>query len=454
MASLQQAQSVARRGGSLGKKSGSREYSTIAGASKMSMEESGEADPPVSSIKKQGSKELAGETGAGTSGASASAASHAAPGNDLEGMWHILKSQPFLTFLIIFIPLGWASRMCNWGAGYVFALNFVGVVPLAWLIGKSTEDASASLGPTVGGLMNATFGNVVEMLLCVAGIRNNEIVVVQCTLLGSMLSNLLLVLGSSFLIGGYYFPIQRFSQQGAATQCSLMAMAVFAIGLPTLYANILTEKKEWGHMVAVSRWSSIFLLLVYIAYLYFQLVTHKALFEDEDEEGDEEPPDLSPCGAAALLLATTIITAITTEFLVGAIEGTVLSWGVSEAFIGIILLPIIGNAAEHWTALTVAARDKMDLALGVAAGSSCQMALLVTPFTVIAGWVLGRDMTLDFHAFQLAVLVLSVFLATTILSTGQSNWLEGLMLLVTYVILAMIYFFEGTESKMGLATRD
>lgn len=373
------------------------------------------------------------------------------PASDCEGCLNIIGGQKFLALMLVFVPMGFATHFMEMEPPIVFACNFLAIIPLAWLIGKSTEDVAASVGQTLGGLLNATFGNVVEMLLCVAGIRNNELVVVQCTLLGSILSNLLLVLGTAFLVGGIFYPTQTYSQQGAATQCSLMAMSVFAIGLPTIYANILKQDEEWEHMVEVSRWSSVFLLLTYIAYLYFQLGTHRSLFEDEGGD-DEDPPDLSPCSAAILLGITTVVTTFSTDFLIHAIRGTVDSWDVSQEFIGIILLPIIGNAAEHYTAITVAARNKMDLSLGVAAGSSCQMGLLVTPFTVLVGWAYGEEMTLDFHSFQLAVLLLAVFLATTILSNGMSNWLEGVMLLVTYLILSLIYFFEGSGKDASLAT--
>jgi len=372
-------------------------------------------------------------------------------GGDLQGCLNIVQGQIVLSLMLVFVPIGYAAHFLEMAPTFVFAFNFLAVIPLAWLIGKATEDVSASVGQTLGGLLNATFGNVVEMLICVAGIRNNEIVVVQCTLLGSILSNLLLVLGTAFLVGGIFFTTQKYSQQGAATQCSLMAMAVFAIGLPTIYANILTQEREWEHMVEVSRWSSVFLLLTYIAYLYFQLGTHRSLFEDDGDE-EEEAPDLSPMAASVLLGVTTVVTTFSTDFLIHAIRGAVDSWQVSQEFIGIIMLPIIGNAAEHYTAITVAARDKIDLSLGVAAGSSCQMALLVTPFTVLVGWAYGQEMTLDFHAFQLAVLLLAVFLATTILSNGMSNWLEGVMLLVTYFILALIYFFEGSGKDASLAS--
>jgi len=310
---------------------------------------------------------------------------------------------------------------------------------------------AAKLGDTAGGLLNATFGNVVEMLLCVSGIRNGEISVVQCTLLGSILSNLLLVMGCSFLAGGCLHHYQKYNQAGAATQCSLLTLSVFAIGMPTIYVNILRGEEEWDHMVTVSRWASIFLLITYFCYLVFQLKTHAELFEDEGGEEEEEAPDLSPGTASILLFVATVVTSFATDYLIDAIRGTVDSWKVSREFVGIILLPIIGNAAEHYTAITVAMRNKMDLALGVAAGSSCQMGLLVTPFTVLVGWVLDKEMTLNFHAFQLAVLMFSVFLVTSILNTGSSTWLEGYVLLVTYIVVALVYFFEGTSEDASLA---
>ncbi|CAK8988028.1 Vacuolar calcium ion transporter (High copy number undoes manganese protein 1) (Manganese resistance 1 protein) (Vacuolar Ca(2+)/H(+) exchanger) [Durusdinium trenchii] len=378
------------------------------------------------------------------------------PKSDLEGFATIFGDNKILTALLVFVPIGLVAHQLEMNPTYVFTFNFLAIIPLAWLIGKSTEDVAARIGETAGGLLNATFGNVVEMLLCIAGIRNNEIGVVQCTLLGSILSNLLLVMGCAFLFGGLYFPIQTYNQAGAATQCSLMALSVFAIGLPTIYVNVLKQESEWEHMVEVSRWASVCLLGVYFAYLVFQLKTHASLFQDSSggEEEEEEEPDLSPVTAAIMLCICTVVTSFATDALIEAIKGTISEWKVSKEFIGIILLPIIGNAAEHYTAIKVAMQNKMDLSLGVAAGSSCQMALLVTPFTVLVGWCYGTEMTLNFHAFQLAVLLFSVFLVNTILNNGQSNWLEGYILLVTYFVVSLIYFFEGTEENTSLASID
>jgi len=378
----------------------------------------------------------------------------AAPRSDVQGFINIFCGHPFLSALLLALPAGFWAKHAELEPQFVFLFNFIAIVPLAWLIGKATEDVSAKLGEAAGGLLNATFGNIVEMLICVSGIRNGEIIVVQCTLLGSILSNLLLVLGCAFLAGGCFHHFQSYNQAGAATQCSLLSMSVFAIGLPTIYVNILKQDEEWEHMVLVSRYASVFLLIVYFAYLVFQLKTHAHLFQDEGGDEEEEAPDLSAPTAAIVLAVTTVITSFATDYLIDAIKGTVDTWNVSREFVGIILLPIIGNAAEHYTAITVAMRNKMDLALGVAAGSSCQMGLLVTPFTVLVGWALDVEMTLNFHAFQLAVLVFAVFLVNSILSNGKSSWLEGYILLITYLIVALVYFFEGTGEDASLATLD
>ncbi|CAE7844503.1 VCX1 [Symbiodinium microadriaticum] len=365
--------------------------------------------------------------------------------NDLEGFATIFGDNKILTSLLVFVPLGLMAHQLHWADTYVFSFNFLAIIPLAWLIGKATEDVAARIGETAGGLLNATFGNVVEMLLCIVQPPDFAEVVWVVLFGGS---------GCAFLFGGLYYPIQRYNQAGAATQCSLMALSVFAIGLPTIYVNVLKQESEWEHMVEVSRWAPAREISSYrmnARYLVFQLKTHASLFQDEGEgEGEEEEePDLSPVTAAILLLVCTVVTSYATDALIEAIKGTIDEWKVSKEFIGIILLPIIGNAAEHYTAIKVAMQNKMDLSLGVAAGSSCQMALLVTPFTVLVGWCYGTEMTLNFHAFQLAVLLFSVFLVNSILNNGQSNWLEGYILLVTYFVVSLIYFFEGTENSLA-----
>jgi Ca2+:H+ antiporter len=251
-------------------------------------------------------------------------------------------------------------------------------------------------------------------------------------------------MGCAFFLGGCFYKVQVFQQAGASVQCSLLLLSCLALGLPTAYGSMMTDADDqnaWT-VLEVSRYVSIFLLLAYGAYLYFQLKTHTFLFQSEDGGEEEEVADMNPMVATIVLACATVVTSMTTDLVIDAIDGTVEQWQCSQEFIGIILLPIIGNAAEHYTAVTTAVYNKMDLSLGVAVGSSCQMALLVTPFTVIFGWAFDQPMSLDFHPFQLLVLLFSVLVVSSILSNGQTNWLEGVMLLLAYIIITFIYYFE------------
>eukprot|EP00451_Oxyrrhis_marina_P001879 CAMPEP_0204269446 /NCGR_PEP_ID=MMETSP0468-20130131/16164_1 /ASSEMBLY_ACC=CAM_ASM_000383 /TAXON_ID=2969 /ORGANISM="Oxyrrhis marina" /LENGTH=410 /DNA_ID=CAMNT_0051244835 /DNA_START=35 /DNA_END=1267 /DNA_ORIENTATION=+ len=349
----------------------------------------------------------------------------------------VLQSNLFLSSLLVFVPLGIVAGALKWSDTVIFTLNFFAIVPMAWLIGKSTEDLAEATGQIMGGLINATFGNIVEMLLCVAGISQGALQVVRCTLVGSILSNLLLVLGTAFIYGGYYFPEQTYKKGGALVHSSLLMFSVLAMALPTM---LFISLQHDLYLVQVSRWESVLMLALYFQYLYFQMFSHSSMFEDDGEEDDEDGADMGPWTAGVLLAVLTVLTSICCEYLIGSIETTVVSWGVSTEFIGIILLPIIGNAAEHYTAITVAGKNKMDLSLGVAVGSAVQMALLVTPFTVIVGWVLGQPVHLNFYAFQIAVLAVAVLLTTSILHDGTSNWLVGSLLVYAYIIIAMMYF--------------
>lgn len=315
---------------------------------------------------------------------------------------------------------------------------------------------------------------MLEMLLCIAGIRSNQIAVVQCTLVGSILSNLLLVMGTAFIVGGSRFRIQRFSKVGAGAQSSLMILAVLVLTLPTMYSQLVPGEQA---ILEISRGCSVLLLFVYLQFLVFQLKTHPELFdppekvktqegseqgEDEDtgaarhgasqasasslaanvEDDEEDEATMSPRTGVIVLGICTILTAFCSEYLINSIEETIVALDVSKEFIGIVVLPIIGNAAEHYTAIVVAYKNEMDLSLGVAVGSSCQMALLVTPFTVLIGWWLDREMSLDFHPFQVTVLLCAVLIVANVLQDGSSNWLEGSMLTTAYLSIATIYYFE------------
>lgn len=364
------------------------------------------------------------------------------------GLSSILKSCPLLSILLIFVPCSFATYWTNQPDWVIFSCSFFAVLPLAWLIGTATEDIAKYTGEAVGGLVNATFGNIVEMLLCVAAIRQNELSVVKCTLIGSMLSNMLLVLGMALIWGGYKNPPPKkmsYSTVSASAQTTLMLLGAMGVVLPTVY-SVLAPGQQEETVLDISRGCASLMLVVYFQYLFFQLRTHKSCFESDDSpEDDKEGPIMSTAVAVGLLAVCTIVTAFCSEYIVSSLGGTIRTWNVSKEFIAIILLPIIGNAAEHYTAISVAGHNKMDLSLGVAVGSSCQMALLVTPFTVLCGWMLDKPMTLDFHIFQVTVLLFSILIVSNVLKDGESNWLEGSMLVTAYCAIALIYYTENGE---------
>lgn len=262
-------------------------------------------------------------------------------------------------------------------------------------------------------------------------------------MLGSILSNILLVLGCCFLAGGIKYHEQTFNETVASTMSSLMAVASASLIIPaTLYAALRTsESNSEKTLLVLSHGTAIIMLILYVMYLVFQLRTHTDLFDEEDRQGndgedggkEEEEHILSPWAAGVALVAVTIAVAVCAEYLVDSIDSIVKTAHISKTFIGLILLPIVGNAAEHVTAVVVAMKNKMDLAIGVAIGSSMQIALLVTPFLVILGWIIGQPMTLHFEMFETVVFFLSVLVVNYLIQDGKSNYLEGAMLLGTYV---------------------
>nr|CAG8464485.1 14113_t:CDS:2 [Entrophospora candida]CAG8484962.1 6675_t:CDS:2 [Entrophospora candida] len=352
-----------------------------------------------------------------------------------------------LNFLLIFLPLGFLAKSFDLSDTYIFTFNFLAIIPLSKLLGFATEDISLRVGQTLGGLLNATFGNAVELIISLVALMKGEIRVVQSSMLGSIISNLLLVLGMCFVAGGFYHDEQEFNQTAAQTSSSLMALACagliipaafnFAIGSVTDNATNVAFLQE--ETINLSRGASIVLLIIYVLYLYFQLKTHSRFYLETEDEIEE--PEFSLCYSLFLLAFITLLISFSADLLVGSIEGIVEVSGLSKTFVGLILLPIVGNAAEHVTAVTVAMKNKMSLAIGVAVGSSMQIALFITPFLVIVGWIIDENMTLFFHTFETVVLFISVLMTNYLIQDGKSNWLEGAMLLATYTIIALAFFF-------------
>ena len=368
------------------------------------------------------------------------------PMNTAYVTWRTLKSNP-VNFLLVFVPLGIISGAIRWNPTVVFILNFLAIIPLASLLSFATEELSVKLGQTLGGLLNATFGNAVELIVSIVALKDGEIRIVQASMLGSILSNILLVLGCCFLAGGIKFREQSFNETVASTMSSLMAVSAASLIIPaTLYAAMRgssDKSTQEDNILVLSHGTAVILLILYGLYLFFQLKTHADLFDEEQqgEEGEEEEEHiLSPPAAGVALVVITVAVAVCAEFLVDSIDSIVESANISRTFIGLILLPIVGNAAEHVTAVVVAMKDKMDLAIGVAIGSSMQIALLVTPFLVILGWIIGQEMTLRFETFETVVFFLAVLVTNYLISDGKSNYLEGAMLVGMYIIIGKVFF--------------
>ncbi|KAI1760764.1 Calcium/proton exchanger [Hypoxylon sp. FL1150] len=411
----------------------------------------------------------------------------------------VILSSP-INILILAAPAGIALHFIDYNGSVVFAVNFIAIIPLAAMLSNATEEIAMRTGEVVGGLINASFGNAVELIVAIIALADDQIKVVQTSLVGSILSNLLLVLGMCFFCGGINRREQFFNTTVAQTAASLLALAVGSLIIPTVFAH--TDDLNSASIVlspdaipSISHGVALILLIVYASYLFFQMKTHVKLFQEEGQkvegkpifknkkkklpenaiasglartgathagvnddtgklsevmidplahakDGDEEDPQLNIGVAFATLIGATVIIALCAEGMVDGIDSLTSSGAISEEFVGLILLPIVGNACEHATAVTVAVKDKMDLAIGVAIGSSMQVALLLIPLLVIIGWGMGKtDMTLAFDTFQVIVLFVSVLLVNYLIGDGKSHWLEGLILTCLYAIIATCAWF-------------
>lgn len=355
------------------------------------------------------------------------------------------------TVLLLFIPISLAAHFLEWGDLVVFITAALAILPLAAWMGTATEEIAVVVGPILGGFLNATFGNATELIIALVALNAGLIDVVKASITGSIIGNLLLVMGLSMLLGGIRYKEQTFESVVARVNASSMNLAVIAILLPTAmnYTSIgISETTVQNLSLAVA----IVLILVYGLTLLFSMKTHAYLYEvgvvdTEEEEVSHEKPNIWLW--SGVLLACTLLVALESELLVDALEVATSKLGLSALFTGVILVPIIGNAAEHATAVTVAMKNKMDLALSVAVGSSMQIALFVAPVLVIAGWVVGQPMDLDFNPFELVAVAVSVLIANSISSDGKSNWLEGTLLLAAYTVLGFAFYFHPVANSIG-----
>lgn len=357
---------------------------------------------------------------------------------DLHAIYGMLKDQP-LNLLLLAAPLAvWAS-LGGWSDLWVFIFNFLVMIPLANLLGEATESLAFHTGETIGGLVNATFGNAVEVIVAIFALKAGEINVVQSSLIGSVLSNLLLVLGCAFIAGGVRNKENSFNAVGASANSSLLMLASFAMLLPSYifyFSDNDSEETRVTNTLTLSRIAAAFLLFMYLQLLFFQLKTHADFFEDAQDES-EETVALSKRASATVLLVATLLVSLFSEFLVNSIDGFANEMHLSKSFIGIILLPVVGNAVEHVTAVKVALNNKMELAMGVAVGSATQVSLFVVPVVVLSGWFMDRAMSLAFPQFEILIYLMSIIIVYAIIADGKSNWLEGSMLLTAYALVAI-----------------
>ncbi|BAT53623.1 Calcium/proton exchanger [Nostoc sp. NIES-3756] len=345
--------------------------------------------------------------------------------------------------LLVFIPISITAHYLEWGDLIVFITAGLAILPLAAWMGAATEEIAVVVGPTLGGLLNATFGNATELIIALVALNAGLVNVVKASITGSIIGNLLLVMGLSMLLGGLRYKEQTFQPIVARVNASAMNLAVIAILLPTAM-NYTAKGIGEQTLQYLSLAVAIILIFVYALTLLFSMKTHAYLYEvgiveTEEQESHEKPNMLL---WSIVLLVCTLLVAVESELLVDALEVATSQLGLTALFTGVILVPIVGNAAEHATAVTVAMKDKMDLSVSVAVGSSLQIALFVAPVLVIAGWILGQPMDLDFQPFELVAVVVSVLIANSISSDGKSNWLEGTLLLAAYAVLGFAFYFH------------
>ncbi|KAF3968872.1 hypothetical protein CMV_007281 [Castanea mollissima] len=348
-----------------------------------------------------------------------------------------------LAVLFPAIPLAIVADFYNFGRPWIFALSLLGLAPLAERVSFLTEQIAYFTGPTVGGLLNATCGNATELIIALFALHQNKIHVVKYSLLGSILSNLLLVLGTSLLCGGLanIKKEQRYDRKQADVNSLLLLLGLLCHLLPLMfrYASGI-ETSTAVYTLQLSRASSIVMLIAYVAYIFFQLKTHRELFDSQEDDEEDEKAVIGFWGAFTWLVGMTIIIAVLSEYVVGTIEAASDSWGISVSFISIILLPIVGNAAEHAGSIIFAFKNKLDISLGVALGSASQISMFVVPLSVVVAWTMGIDMDLDFSLLETGCLAFTIIVTAFTLQDGTSHYMKGIVLFLCYIVIGACFF--------------
>jgi Ca2+:H+ antiporter len=348
-----------------------------------------------------------------------------------------------LNLLLLAAPASWLLRAARPDSPWVFIAAAVSLIPLAGLIGDATEQLAHRAGPVLGGLLNATFGNAAELIIAIVAVNQHHIALVKASITGSIIGNLLLVLGLSFFAGGLGRRTQKFNRTAATNTTAMLFLAVVALVMPAVF-----DLAVYGNLAArppaidrLSLFSAFILIAAYAGSLVYAFTAQRDLFRSAPEDGRKgEPATPSVPVAVALLAIATVLTTVQAEILVGAMGPALADFGFTEFFVGVIVIAIIGNAAEHWSAVAAARRDHMTLAIEISVGSSAQIALLVAPLIVLYSFAAGHPMSLLFNPFEIAAIALSVVATFIVVIDGESNWVEGLQLVSVYLILAIAFF--------------
>ena len=346
----------------------------------------------------------------------------------------------YLYALLIFVPVTIAAKLMGASDVMLFAFSSLAIVPLAGVMGKSTDTIAVYCGQKIGGLLNATFGNATELIIAFVAMKEGLFDVVKASLAGSVIGNILLVLGLSMLVGGLKYKTQSFNKSSINMTSSMLLLAVLGLSIPAIFTHTLPESSLTTQVEGLNIIIAVLMLLVYIMQFVFSFVTHRYLYEETVPGEEEEAPTQSLPKAIAFLVASTVCIAVLSEIFVGTIEPMAESAGLSKTFVGIILVPIIGNAAEHSSAVLMALRNKMNVAVEIALGSSLQIILFVVPVLILLS-LFFTPMSIVFTPFELVAVTASVLIANRVASDGESNWLEGLQLVTVYVMIGAAFFF-------------
>ena len=352
-------------------------------------------------------------------------------------------------FLLVFAPIAVVLNLVGADHLILFAMAIIGLIPLAKLIGDSTEHLATHYGATLGSLLNVTFGNAAEIIISVVAINAGLIELVKASITGSILGNIMLIFGLSLIAGGVKHKEQIFNRENAGLQSSLIFLAIIGLAIPTILSTTVLKPIDLVNQLKLQILSdvlAIVLICVYVAGILFTFFTHKHLFvapEYADEVLEQNHNRWSKRKSFLILGASMVGVVAVSEILVGSVEETSKQFGFGELFVGAIIVGIVGNAAEHSSAILLARKGKIDLSIGIAAGSGTQIALFVVPILVMVGIILGQPFTLEFTLYELATLFLAAIIMNLIAHDGKSNWFEGIMLTAVYLIIAIGFYFIG-----------